>query len=67
MVEEELAAEVVLSNELRMDDAVLLIAETFRLTDTLALADELEDDESSSLVAVDEYVYVVLVVNSFCA
>ena len=54
MVEEELAAEVVLSNELRMDDAVLLIAETFRLTDTLALADELEDDESSSVVAVDE-------------
>lgn len=39
---------------LNNDDAVLSTADTSRLTDTEALAAELEDDEDSSSVAVDE-------------
>lgn len=39
---------------LNKDEAVLSTADTSRLTDTEALAAELEDDEVSSEVAVDE-------------
>lgn len=39
---------------LTTEAAVLFMAETLRLTDTEALAAELEDDEESSEVAVDE-------------
>lgn len=48
------AVSLELTNPLIIDEAVLLMAETFTLTETEALAAELEDEELSSSVAVDE-------------
>lgn len=50
------AAVLELVKLLIIEDAVLLTAETLRLTETEALAAELEDDEVSSADSVDEYV-----------
>jgi len=58
VVLDELAAVVVLVvvvfKLLNTDDAVLSTADTFKLTETEALAVEVEDEESSSEVAVEE-------------
>lgn len=58
VVLDELAAVVVLVvvvfKLLNTDDAVLVTADVFKLTETEALAVEVEDEESSSEVAVEE-------------
>jgi hypothetical protein len=51
---EEAADDDVLVKSLTIVAAVLFRADTFKLTDTEALAAELDDDEVSSAVAVDE-------------
>jgi hypothetical protein len=55
VVEEEAAAvEVVVVKSLTTVATVLFTAETFKLTETEALAVDVDDDEVSSEVAVDE-------------
>jgi hypothetical protein len=50
------ADELELVKSLITEAAVLLMADTFKLTDTEADAAELDEDEVSSSVDVDEYV-----------
>jgi len=54
VVELEEAVDDELVKSLTIVTAVLFRADTFKLTDTEALAAELDDDEVSSSVAVDE-------------